>query len=117
MDPLGRGTRSGRGSTWTEARTTWSSTWSSRTSRPIERNGDEGARVTLRDGRSYELSGSNDVDAGNRGIFVFLEAAPAAGDRNGGGTDAPGDRGEWRHVAWEDFREAHFRRPPAGSGS
>lgn len=83
----------------------------------IERNGDEGARVTLRDGRSYELSGSNDVDTGNRGIFVFLEAAPAAGDRNGGGTDAPGDRGEWRHVAWEDFREAHFRRPPAGSGS
>lgn len=51
----------------------------------IEKSG-RGARVTLRDGRSFELSGSNDVDSGNRGIFV--------------------DTGDTvRKVRWEDFRE------------
>jgi len=29
-----------------------------------------GARVELRDGRAFELSGSNDVDDGNRGILI-----------------------------------------------
>ena len=32
-----------------------------------------GTEVTLKDGRTYELRGSNDVDDGNRGILVRLE--------------------------------------------
>ena len=66
-----------------------------------------GARVTLVDGRAFELSGAPDVDGDNRGIFVF-----------------PGDDGApWRYVPWEDFRYARFRRgadgeagPNEGSG-
>ena len=46
-----------------------------------------GAEVTLRDGRGYELSGSNDVDSGNRGIVV---TSPRGGERV---------------VEWSDFRE------------
>lgn len=38
--------------------------------RSIERVSYEAARVTLRDGRSYRLTGSNDVDEGNRGVYV-----------------------------------------------
>lgn len=45
-----------------------------------------GARVTLKDGRSFDLHGSNDVDDGNRGIAVETED------------------GSWR-LDWDDFRE------------
>ena len=45
-----------------------------------------GAAVTLRDGRSFALSGSNDVNAENRGIYV------ESGNKV-------------RRVAWEDFKE------------
>lgn len=58
----------------------------------IERRGRGSAQVTLRDGRVFELEGSNDVDEGNKGIFVVDE---------GGDVSA---------VAWEDFREIRFRR-------
>ncbi len=45
-----------------------------------------GSTVVLRDGRSYDLQGSNDVDAGNRGVVVTS--------------------GEQEYlVAWDDFRE------------
>lgn len=67
-------------------------------------------RATLLDGRSFELSGSNDVDEGNRGIFVFPHAGPA--QREGAGQEGT----DWHHVAWEDFREARFRRAPEHSG-
>jgi hypothetical protein len=51
----------------------------------IEKNR-RGTLVTLRDGRTFELSGSNDVDDGNRGIVV--------------------ETGNAVHkVRWEDFRE------------
>lgn len=40
------------------------------TVRSIERVAYHASRVTLRDGRSLELTGSNDVDEGNRGIYV-----------------------------------------------
>ncbi|MGD8320454.1 MAG: hypothetical protein PVJ02_08370 [Gemmatimonadota bacterium] len=47
---------------------------------------DAGARVTLKDGRSFQLTGSNDVNRENRGIVV--------------------DTGDGiRKVRWEDFRE------------
>lgn len=45
-----------------------------------------GATVTLRDGRTFQLTGSNDVNARNRGIFV----------------DAGG---EVHEVTWHDFKE------------
>lgn len=79
--------------------------------RRIERTDDGLARVTLLDGRSYELSGSNDVDGDNRGIFVFPNAGPA--QREGVGREGS----DWHHVPWEDFLEARFRRAPEGSGS
>lgn len=49
-----------------------------------------GAEVTLRDGRTFALDGSNDVDDGNRGILV----------RNATGA---------HEIDWEDFVE--LRRP------
>ncbi len=36
----------------------------------IERTGYDQARVTLRDGRTFDLGGSNDVDEGNKGVYV-----------------------------------------------
>lgn len=45
-----------------------------------------GATVTLKDGRSFELSGSNDVDGRNRGILVDTGS-------------------EVRRVPWSDFKE------------
>ena len=79
--------------------------------RQIEQSDDGLVRVTLLDGRLYELSGSNDVDGDNRGIFVFTNAGP--GEREGVGQEGT----DWHYVAWEDFSEARFRRAPEGSGS
>lgn len=56
----------------------------------IERASDRGARVTLRDGRVFELSGSNDVDAGNKGVYI--EAAD----------------GTMVLVRWDRFERADF---------
>ncbi|MEJ2204267.1 MAG: hypothetical protein P8170_09165 [Gemmatimonadota bacterium] len=50
-----------------------------------------GALVELRDGRVFELGGSNDVDEGNRGITI----------RSGGGA---------HEVEWESFRELRLTR-------
>ena len=66
-----------------------------------------GALVTLTDGRRFHMTGSPDVNRDNRGIFVF--SAPP-----GRRPDSPYEG--WRHVAWEDFREARFGpAPPTGS--
>ena len=65
----------------------------------IAREESDGARVTLRDGRSYHLTGGNDVDRDNRGIFIFSAVDSTEANR--------GDP-EWRYVAWEDFREVRF---------
>ena len=70
----------------------------------IERNEPEGARVTLLDGRFFDLTGGNDVGEDNRGIFIF----PAPADGAAAGQPVT----EWRYVAWEDFREVRF--DPAG---
>ena len=74
----------------------------------IQREEPEGARVTLQDGRSFHLTGGNDVDRDNRGIFVF----PAPAD--GAVADPSGP--EWRYVAWEDFREVRFH-PTGDTGA
>ena len=59
--------------------------------RRIERLSSRRATVTLKDGRAYELSGSNDVDRNNKGIFVQLED---------GSTVA---------IDWASFRGVEFR--------
>ncbi|MDE2806127.1 MAG: hypothetical protein OXN18_13370 [Gemmatimonadota bacterium] len=51
----------------------------------IEKN-DRGSTVVLRDGRSFDLDGSNDVGRGNRGVVVTAE-------------------GQTYTVRWADFRE------------
>lgn len=79
--------------------------------RRIGQTEDGRAHVTLLDGRSYELSGSNDVDGDNRGIFVFPNRGPA--EREGVGREGT----DWHYVAWENFREARFRPAPGGAGS
>ena len=45
--------------------------------------------LILKDGRSFELSGSNDVDRGNRGIIIRTD-------------------GREYEVDWNDFAEATF---------
>jgi hypothetical protein len=50
-----------------------------------------GAQVTLRDGRMFDLSGSNDVDRGNRGILIRTD-------------------GRDFEVDWSDFAEVSFTR-------
>jgi hypothetical protein len=59
----------------------------------------EGARVTLRDGRVFEMDGSNDVDESNHGIFVLPEDSGWLPDDEGA---------EWIWVRWEDFHSLTF---------
>ena len=56
----------------------------------IVKNG-AGSTVFLRDGRSYDLEGSNDVDSGNRGVVV------TSGDQE-------------YVVDWRNFRELRLDR-------
>ena len=75
----------------------------------IERAGEQGARVTVLDGRTFELADSNDVDRNNKGIFVFLTGSGEPG------AAGPAADPEWRYVAWEDFHAARFSRGEARS--
>jgi hypothetical protein len=61
--------------------------------RSIRRAGSWGSEVTLLDGRTLELEGSNDVDEDNKGIFIIL------------------DDGETVLIPWRDFVEARFGTP------
>ena len=61
--------------------------------RRIERISSRAARVTLFDGRDFELRGSNDVNDENSGIII---------------TDKYGDE---VFVAWDDFAVATFEKP------
>lgn len=65
----------------------------------IERGERRGAHVTLRDGRTFHLDDSNDVDWDNKGIFV----RPDGGD------------GPVRFVTWDEFRAVRFAEPPEPS--
>ena len=58
----------------------------------IEKRSHRSSVVTLWDDRSFRLRGSNDVDEGNRGIFVIL---------------SDGDEVE---IEWEDFDRVEFGR-------
>jgi len=72
--------------------------------RRIERAGEDGdgVRVTVLDGRTFELTGSSDVGPDNKGIFVFPPRGGEA-DAADAGAGPP-----WRYVAWDDFHEARF---------
>ena len=72
----------------------------------IERGEVLGSLVTLLDGRTFELTGSNDVGWDNKGIFVFPADSEEAGE-----AERSGGR-EWRYVDWEDFREVRFGTGP-----
>lgn len=61
----------------------------------IVRRSSRGAVVTLLDGRSFELEGSNDVGEGNRGIFVHVVGTEGAG-------------AEWVLVSWDELAEVRF---------
>jgi hypothetical protein len=62
---------------------------------------EEGSKVTLWDGRVFELTGSNDVDESNDGIYVL---------REGSGRSPEDPEAEWVMVKWEDFRSVRFER-------
>jgi hypothetical protein len=66
--------------------------------RSIARRFAGGARVTVDDGRDLVLEGSNDVDAGHRGVQVS--------DPELGLVD----------IAWANVREVRFATPPAAPG-
>ena len=57
----------------------------------VEKISDSSTQVILRDGRSFDLTGSNDVNNGNKGIFVTTEA------------------GEILAVEWFDLEGVSFR--------
>ena len=63
----------------------------------IERVDEQSALVILRDGRTFQLSGSNDVNAENKGVFVI------------------DDSGEVRVVVWADLEGVSFRDPRGAS--
>jgi hypothetical protein len=64
--------------------------------RSIEKKSHDSSVVSLLDGRSFELQGSNDVDGGNKGIFILLE------------------NGEETVVRWQHFSRVDFDRPDPG---
>ncbi|GAB4322331.1 MAG: hypothetical protein Kow0074_13790 [Candidatus Zixiibacteriota bacterium] len=61
----------------------------------IERNSSRSCNVVLKSGREMRLSGSNDVDSGNRGIYVLV---PGLGQIK---------------VEWDEFDKLTFMTPPA----
>ena len=71
--------------------------------RRIVPRGEEGAAVTLADGRTLELGGSRDAGPDNKGLMVAA-SEPVAG---------PDDGPRWRLIQWDDIREVRFE-PGAG---
>ena len=65
----------------------------------VQTKPEDGVRVTLWDGRVFELTGSNDVDDSNNGIYVVLD---------GSGQSPDDEESEWVMVKWSDFRSVRF---------
>ena len=89
------------------------------TTAPTHRPGQ--VRITLLDGRTYELSGHGDLGSGNTGILVW--SAPPGGEpdsaqapaSDSGDAGATGDaRPGWRLINWEDIRMVRFEHTPPG---
>jgi len=68
---------------------------------------EDGAAVTLADGRRVALDGARDVSSDNKGVMVAV--AQGSGMRDG-------SRG-WRLIPWDDIREVRFASVPAAPGS
>ena len=51
--------------------------------------------------RVFELTGSNDVDDSNKGIYVLPSESRASPDD---------EAAEWVRVKWEDFRSVRFQK-------
>lgn len=71
------------------------------------------ALVTLLDGRSYEMRGTNDLGSGNLGILVRTAEPPGApgpseATVSGAAGEAGTEGGGWRFVAWDDVREVRL---------
>ena len=64
---------------------------------------EDGATVTLADGRTLELSGSRDVGPDNKGVMV------ASGEDGATRDDGVG----WRLIPWSEIREVRFHSGPA----
>lgn len=58
----------------------------------IERTTSRSCEVTVSDGRTFRLRGSNDIDSGNKGIFIDT------------------GKGKETRVDWEDFSKVEFTR-------
>lgn len=67
---------------------------------------EDGATVTLADGRTLELDGPRDVSSDNKGVMV------AAAERSRTSDDSRG----WRLIPWDDIREVRFDPGPAAPG-
>jgi hypothetical protein len=63
----------------------------------IEKHSRKASMVTLKSGREMKLSGTNDVDSDNRGIFIVLA-----------------DLGQVK-VNWDEFESLTFMSPPPGA--
>lgn len=75
--------------------------------RRIEPAEEDGAAVTLADGRRLELDGPRDVSSDNKGVMV------ASGESSGMRDGSPG----WRLIPWDDIRAVRFDPGPAAPGS
>jgi len=73
----------------------------------VQRDRREGVLVTLRDGRTFTLEGSNDVDEGNEGVFVLEEGTGASPDD---------PEASWIMLRWRDFRAVRFREESRPEG-
>ena len=62
--------------------------------RSIEKKGRDGVKVEMKDGREFDLHGTNDVDSSIRGIFVEDERYGRV------------------KISWDSFRRADFREAP-----
>lgn len=67
---------------------------------------EDGAAVTLADGRRLALDGARDVSSDNKGVMVG--SPEDSGMRDG--------RQGWRLIPWDDIREVRFRAGPPDAG-
>jgi len=68
---------------------------------------EDGATVTLTDGRSLKLDGPRDVSSDNKGVMVAVAQDSGMRDRGQG----------WRLIPWDDIREVRFDPVPTAPGS
>ena len=68
---------------------------------------EDGAAVTLADGRRLALDGARDVSSDNKGVMVAVAQDSGMSDGRQG----------WRLIPWDDIREVRFDSVPAAPGS